>query len=106
MIKLICSYLILAFSLLTTFTFLLNKNVKKGIKLFEFFGQIFIIAFLILQAFKFNFMSEISLIAGVIIIMTACVLNGKYTFGKINLSHHIVRGAFFAINIFIIILGK
>lgn len=106
MIRLICSYLILAFSLLTTFMFLLNKNVKKGVKLFEFLGQIFIIVFLILQIYKLDFIGEISLITGVIFIMTACVLNGKYTFGKINFSHHIFRGAFFAINIFLIIIEK
>jgi hypothetical protein len=105
MIKLTCTYLVLAFSLLTTLTFLLNKNVKNSVKLIEFTGQILIVAFLILQILKLDFIAEISLIAGAIAIMTACILNGKYTFGKINLSHHIVRGAFFAINIFLIIIG-
>jgi hypothetical protein len=105
MIKLICTYLVLAFSLLTTFTFLLNKNVKNSVKLIELTGQILIIAFLILQIFKFDLIAEISLITGAIVIMTACILNGKYTFGKINFSHHIVRGAIFAINIFLIIIG-
>lgn len=105
MIRLICTYLVLAFSLLTTITFILNKSVKKPVKLIECIGQLLIIAFLILQILKFDFIAELSLIAGALIIMTACILNGKYTFGKINLSHHIVRGAFFTINIVLIIIG-
>jgi len=100
---LICSYIVLAFSLLTTAAFLLNKNIKKDIKLLEFIGQVFIIAFLILQIYSFELIGEIALIFGAIIIMLACILNGKYTFGKVNISHHIFRGLFFAVNIFLII---
>ncbi len=105
MIKLICTYIVLAFSLLTTITFILNKGVKKNVKLIELAGQILIIAFFVIQIYNHNLLVGISLIAGAIFIMIACILNGKYTFGKVNLSHHIVRGAFFAINIVLIIIG-
>jgi len=56
-----------------------------------------------LQIYSFELISEIVLILGAIIIMLACILNGKYTFGKVNISHHIFRGLFFAVNIFLII---
>jgi len=105
MMRLICSYIILAFSLFTTLAFLINKNIKKDIKLLEFIGQLCIIAFLILQIYNLRLIGDIALISGSIIIMLACILNGKYTFGKINISHHIFRGVFLAINIFFIIIG-
>lgn len=103
MIKSICSYIILAFSLITTLAFLINKNVRKGVKILELIGQIFIIVFLILQIYGFEYVGEIILILAATMIMIACVLNGKYTFGRINLSHHIFRGIIFAVNIFLII---
>lgn len=106
MIKLICTVLILAFSILTTLAFLINKKIKIGIKLLEFFGQICIIAFLVLQIFNFILLSIIALIIGSIIIMLACILNGKYTFGKINILHHIIRGTFLTLNILLIVFVK
>ncbi len=103
--RIICSYIILAFSIFTTLTFLINKDVKKSIKMLEFIGQLCIITFFILLIYSFRLIGEIALIVGVIIIMFACILNGKYTFGKINISHHIVRGSFFVLNVFFIIIG-
>ena len=103
MMKLICSYIVLAFSIFTTLAFLVNKNIKIGIKLLELIGQLCIIAFLILQIYNVIIIGEIALVAGSIAIMLACILNGKYTLGKINISHHLIRGAFLALNIFFII---
>jgi len=102
--RLICSYIILVFSIFTTLAFLINKDVKKSIKMLEFIGQLCIIIFFILQIYSFKLIGEIALIVGVIIIMLACIMNGKYTLGKINISHHIFRGIFFAVNIFFIII--
>ncbi len=103
--RIICSYIILAFSIFTTLTFLINKDIKKIIKLLEFIGQLCIMAFFMQHIYNFRFIGEIALIVGTIIIMISCILNGKFTLGKINISHHIVRGIFFAVNIFFIIIG-